>query len=288
MKQELVKIQTKDNIELTGMLYSSNNTKKIVVHVHGLAGNFYENSFVDFQAKSYTENGYSYFAFNNRGNGYFTELVKKENGKMSYPMGGCSFEIFEDCYLDIQATVDYVKKLGYSEIILQGHSFGCGKVIYYYSKINDNDIKNIILLAPCDMVKLRKDELDNEYDKYIEKANEMVLKGMGSNLINYPGFPPFDLTANTFLSVYTKDCNNDIFRYRENNYISKILKNIKVPVLVQIGENDKYALSEDKNVIIDYFNNNIDNVSINFIKDSNHGYYTKEQIMCDNCINWLE
>ena len=51
MIQELIKLKTEDNIELTGLLYKpKEETKKIVVHVHGFAGNFYENSFVDFQA----------------------------------------------------------------------------------------------------------------------------------------------------------------------------------------------------------------------------------------------
>ena len=56
MKQELVRINSIDNIEQPGILYSPNNdTNKIVIHVHGLNGNFYENRFLDTIAKSYTE-----------------------------------------------------------------------------------------------------------------------------------------------------------------------------------------------------------------------------------------
>ena len=43
MKQELVRINSIDGIEQVCILYAPNNiTNKIVIHVHGLNGNFYE------------------------------------------------------------------------------------------------------------------------------------------------------------------------------------------------------------------------------------------------------
>ena len=45
MKQDLVRIKSIDNIEMVGILYTPEyETKKIVIHVHGLNGNFYENT----------------------------------------------------------------------------------------------------------------------------------------------------------------------------------------------------------------------------------------------------
>lgn len=46
MNQELIRINSIDGIEQVGILYTSKErTKKIVIHVHGLNGNFYENRF---------------------------------------------------------------------------------------------------------------------------------------------------------------------------------------------------------------------------------------------------
>ena len=46
VKQELVRINSNDNIEMVGILYEpEEKSKKIVIHVHGLCGNFYENRF---------------------------------------------------------------------------------------------------------------------------------------------------------------------------------------------------------------------------------------------------
>ena len=48
MKTSLHRITTSDGIELVGLLYEPEvATKKILVHVHGMAGNFYENKFLD-------------------------------------------------------------------------------------------------------------------------------------------------------------------------------------------------------------------------------------------------
>ena len=52
MKQELVRIKSVDGIELPWILYMPDeSTDKIVIHVHWLCGNFYENRFLDVLAK---------------------------------------------------------------------------------------------------------------------------------------------------------------------------------------------------------------------------------------------
>ena len=56
MLQELVRINSIDRIEMPGILYTPKKVSdKIVIHVHGLNGNFYENRFIDVLAESYTE-----------------------------------------------------------------------------------------------------------------------------------------------------------------------------------------------------------------------------------------
>ena len=291
MNQELIKMKTSDNIELQGLLYTpTNKTNKVVVFIHGLGDDFYKKSFLDYLARSFTENGYAFFPFNNRGNGYFTKLIKREENEITHIMGGCTFEIFEDSYLDIQAAIEYVEDLGYNEITLQGHSLGCSKVINYYNKSQEDKlIKNIILLAPCDIVKSTINTVSESiYNKYAEKAKEMVLKGQGNNLISHLGPSQYNISANTFCSIYVENSNNDIFRYREKNYKSQILSNIEIPVFIQIGEKDVLALSEEKDVIIKYFNDNINKLDIKFIEDSDHSFNNQEQIMSDNCITWLK
>jgi len=286
MIQELIKLKTEDNIELTGLLYKpKEETKKVVIHVHGFAGNFYENSFVDFQSKAYTDIGYSYFPFNNRGNNYLAELIKKENDNVSYVMGGGAYESFADSYYDIDAATNYVKSLGYNEIILQGHSYGCNKVINYYLK-NNNNINGIILLAPCDLAQTNKDFI-NGYEEYLNKNKKLYEEKKYNELVFTDEFPPLVFSVKTFIEDWTENTKSDIFKYRINGYINESLKTINIPILVQIGDKDNASLVLPKEIVTEYLNNNINKLTLKFIQDANHGYIGKEQEMSDNCVEWL-
>lgn len=75
MKTELVRFKTSDGLTLEGLLFLPNKkTNKIIVHVHGSAGNFYENVFIDNFSKVYTDNGYALLTFINRGAEYQREM----------------------------------------------------------------------------------------------------------------------------------------------------------------------------------------------------------------------
>lgn len=282
---KLVKLITDDKIELVGIIHET-DSKKIVIHVHGLAGNFYENSFIDYQRKSYLENNYSYFVFNNRGNGYFTDLIKRGK-EIEYIKGGAAFESFVDSYLDIDCAINYAKKLGYNEIVLQGHSYGCNKVINYYINNNDKLIKSIILLAPCDIFSEFKIFTD-EFDEYIAECRKKVIEGKGEEVIFNNNFPPMAFCARTVVEDFLTDGNADTFRYRDDKYIDLNMKKIEIPILIQIGELDQFALTVDKDKVINYFKNNLTNYEIDFIENADHGYNNYELTIALKCTEFLK
>ena len=172
MKQELVRINSIDWIEQPGILYTPDKeANKIVIHVHGLNGNFYENRFIDTLAESYTEKDYAFLTFNNRGREFITELIKWND----FVVIGWCFERFKDCILDIQWVVNRVKEKGYNEIVLEGHSYWCNKVLYYYNNTKNGQIKQIVLLAPCDLPSECKKFLNkDEYEIVINEATKLV------------------------------------------------------------------------------------------------------------------
>ena len=108
MRQDLVRINSVDGIEMPGILYKpDNDTKRVVIHVHGLNGNFYENRFIDILAKTYTNINIALLTFNNRGKDYISEFIK---GNEIEIIGGC-LERFEDCVLDIDGAVNWAKEM---------------------------------------------------------------------------------------------------------------------------------------------------------------------------------
>ena len=183
MKQELVRINSMDEIEQPGILYiPDKTTDKIVIHVHGLNGNFYENRFLDTLAKSYTDKGYAFLTFNNRGKDFIAELLKGDG----FTVIGGSLERFKDCILDIEGVVSWVKQKGYKEITLEGHSYGCNKVLYYYNKKKEDCINKIVLLAPCDIPSEGKKFLsEEEYNKAKVESTRLVNEGKENELIDF-------------------------------------------------------------------------------------------------------
>lgn len=200
MKQELVRINSIDEIEQPGILYTPNeNTNKIVIHVHGLNGNFYENRFLDILAKSYTDKNYAFLTFNNRGRDFITELLKGND----FTVIGGSLERFKDCILDIEGIVNWVKAKGYNEIILEGHSYGCNKVLYYYKHKKDDKIKKIVLLAPCDIPSEGKKFLsDEEYKTAKDESTRLVKEGKDSELIDFSIMANGKIAAGTYYNDF--------------------------------------------------------------------------------------
>ena len=271
MKQELVRINSIDNIEQPGILYSPNNdTNKIVIHVHGLNGNFYENRFIDILAKSYTDNNYAFLTFNNRGRDFITELLKGND----FTIIGGSLERFKDCILDIDGIVNWTKNKGYNEIILEGHSYGCNKVLYYYNHKKSDSIKKIVLLSPCDIPSEGKKFLSKEeYEKTKSDSTRLVQEGKESVLIDFPVMANGKIAAGTYYYDFLPGGENDFIRYDDGvNGKSEILNSIDIPTLVIFGDVDECVLTQPIDIVKEYLTNNINDCNIQIIEGADHLY----------------
>ena len=274
MKQKLVRINSTDNIEMVGILYEPEIIgNKIVVHVHGLCGNFYENRFLDTLAKTYTNKGISFLTFNNRGTNFISELLKGNDFEI---IGGC-YEKFTDSLLDIEGAINYAKEIGYNDIILEGHSYGCNKVVYYYTKKKDETIKKIILLAPCDIpqecIKFLNKE---EYEIAKKESTRLVNEGKMNELIDFSVNANGKIAAGTYYNDFLPGGENDFIKYRDGvDGKSDVFKNIDIPVLVVFGDIDECVLTQDIEIVKTYLNNNIRNCNIKIIEGADHSYTDK-------------
>lgn len=271
MKQELVRINSIDKIEQPGILYTPNeDTDKIVIHVHGLNGNFYENRFLDILAKSYTDKNYAFLTFNNRGRDFITELLKGND----FTIIGGSLERFKDCILDIDGVVNWAKEKGYKEIILEGHSYGCNKVLYYYNHRKDDSIKKIVLLAPCDIPSEGKKFLsEEEYNKSKEESTRLVQENKENELIDFSVMANGKIAAGTYFNDFLPNGENDFIRYVDGiNGKSQVLNSIDIPTLVIFGDVDECVLTQPIDVVKEYLENNLSECNIQIIEGADHSY----------------
>ncbi|MBI4163757.1 MAG: DUF1749 domain-containing protein [Candidatus Aenigmarchaeota archaeon] len=237
MNYPIATVTTKDNLILHGLLIEEKKSSKIVINIHGSASNFYEESFIENMATQLPKRGFSFLSTNNRGNSVLTHTWQK---------CGSALEIFEDCILDINAWIEFALSKNYSKIILQGHSLGTEKIVYYMNKGKyRNKVNGIILLGFSDsygnalkfMERLKcKNDLFNE-------AKNLVRKNMGEQFLtskwySHAGILP--KSAESFLNQFSK--NSELskafpLRLKKLDLYSKIT----VPILAVISDNDKFT-----------------------------------------------
>ncbi|MES3031286.1 MAG: alpha/beta fold hydrolase [Patescibacteria group bacterium] len=291
MKTSLHRILTKDNLELVGLLYEpEEKTSKILVHVHGMAGNFYENRFLDALAKTLTDNGIAFFAFNNRGCESLKYLTKTlPGGKKEYVRAGNSYEKFEDSLLDIQGAIDAVSLWGFNDIHLSGHSLGSPKVSYYLSQTQDKRVASLILLSPSDMLGLVRDEKET-FERDINEARTLVKAGKGEELLSHEIWDECPLSANTYLSLFGDDSPVAIFNFFDPNFKLPVLGTITQPIFVTMGrEDDCLTVSiEETMERITKASTQSSHVETKILGDANHGYIGFEDDLAQTVLTWIQ
>jgi len=283
MQGTIVEIKTPDKLPLYGLYNKVNKSKSILINIHGTASNFYENYFMMPLVKLLEKEGISSLSTNNRG----------ASVMQVYPHAGAAIEHFEDCVLDIDAWVDYALSQGYKKIILQGHSLGTEKVVYYMNKgKNVRNINAIILLAPADSyghtteLCLNKKELA----ELLEEAKNLVSKGDKEVFLRKKWLCHGNILpkgADSFLNFFSQNSElSKAFPLRQGKNL-KMYQNIEVPILIAIGDQEEYTIIPVKEALKVLEKEN--NLARCFqLEDCNHDFEGKEEELNKIIISFLK
>jgi pimeloyl-ACP methyl ester carboxylesterase len=285
LKNELVRIKTRDGLELQGLLFEPEKAaKKAFIHLHGWTGNFYENEFVEHMAKEAASKGIAFLTFNTRGAGHVQEFLRKKNGKTGYVKIGGSLERFEDCVLDIGAAIGFLEKIGYKEFIMQGHSTGCQKAVYYKWKTKDARVKGIILLEPSDDPAITAKMLGARYREAMQIARKRIAEGKENAPM--PEWVPFGvmLSAQKFLSIADPEAiEGRLFHYSGE---MKEAQELDCPVLAIFGSRSDYTKNPEK--ALEILKAKIKKCDTRLIRNSNHWFFGHEQELGKAVAEWAE
>lgn len=224
----IIKITTGDGLVLHGLLTEpSLPSRTLVMHIHGAAGNFYGNSYFEPLTNAVVGLGFAYLSTNNRGAGVY-EL---EAGTTPH---GVSLERFDDCVRDIDAWIELVLERGYERVILEGHSFGTEKIVYYmrYGTYRDR-VGAIILFGFSDNVGSQAKYESRVGRSYLEEARELERGGEAHRLLDDPcalcGELP--ISAGTYLNCFTAgSANANALPLRQGRDLT-LFRAIEVPIL---------------------------------------------------------
>jgi pimeloyl-ACP methyl ester carboxylesterase len=282
-KGELARIATADGLELHGLFYEpETKTKKVVIHIHGWTGNFYENVFLDYIGKACLINGYSFLSFNTRGAGHVQEFLKKKNNSVEYVKIGGSLENFKDCLIDIRGSLSFLEEKGYTDFVLEGHSTGCQKHIYYVTQTKDARVKGLIFLEPADDPSIVKRFLGERRDEATTYARNLIANGKPNNPM--PSWVPFgvELAAQKFMSIADPNSIEGNLLYLQGD-LHKI-KKIPCPVLIISAEHSEY---QDAISMQQKLRENIPICETHIISNSKHWFFGHEEEIGQIINAWL-
>ena len=287
----LVTMRTKDNFEIIGMLFNSGNSKdKIIIHIHGNFGNFYQNKFLWFMSSIYTANGIDFLTINlsshdGLAEGYYGRDLKYVGGAVA------EYDKSQD---DIKAAIDFAINQGYKHVILQGHSLGCDKVIQYALE-NDSNVP-LILLSPVDSYEVQSDWINPETVESqivrLKKDVKNISKDWGMADLDWLSPNEYGARGDTADWVYQIPVTRNALLSILEGGAFKYLRvrdgmdfHIKNPVYVFSGKHDGLQM-HDTAVWIDFISKHFENAVINSELDSDHDIVGVERELSNSVVQW--
>lgn len=178
----------------------------------------------------YAKHDISLFTIDSRGRGIISDFRQRDGWKHA---GSC-FELFEESAYDIRGAIDYLKSLGKTRFILQGHSLGCTKVVNFVLNEDVDGIEKVILLAPTDMTGWANTE--PMHAEYLAKAKQLLSEGKGEELVDAQCWlDKTPISAQTYPAICEAGSSADIYGERDGG---ALLGKVSLPMLIPYGTED--------------------------------------------------
>lgn len=237
MRVDLVRVTTRDGVQLDGMLRRpAENVRRaadvdVFCLVHGTGGNFYSSSLFDHLTERLLQLGCAVLRINTRGHDGISTAVTNKGGLRL----GAAYEVVDDCRADLEGWARWLRAEVGPRICLLGHSLGAVKSIYAAA--------HETALAPTRLIAISPPRLSYSWFCASERAADFLatfqkaeaLAGTDPAALLQVTIPlPFVITAAGYVEKYGPD-----ERY---NYL-KYSPALRCPTLLLFG-----SVEVDKNV----------------------------------------
>lgn len=278
MSVEIVRFPAEDGVELVGFYAGVAGARRAILHTHGMAGNFYENRFIDHIVEAAVARGVAFLAVNNRGHDYLSDNLRGVGESTEVVRGGVVWDAFQESVLDIGACASFLRDRGHEGIYYEGHSLGASKTVYYLTERPDAEAAGVILLSPPDIFGLRDDGGDGHLSEAVRKAERLVRDGLGETLMTEVEYA-VPLTAHAVAATYGDPSASDIFPVRlgdGGDYVR--LGSIRAPLLVIYGTVEEAVTIpvEEAAALIERHAESTSAVRVALVQGGNHMYWGHE------------
>lgn len=204
---DLVKMSA-GGVELDGFVSVPSNAASIVIHFHGLAGNFYENTFVLALAEELNGHGIGFATVNTRGHDYLADAIQGDE----WLSKGAAHTTGEEYIDDILAWTSWLWDSYQVPIVLEGHS---ASAVSVGAAVLSRDVKEVVAcvyISPADMLReLRAGVSADRFSELREVAEVMKSKGEGAVLMPEDALEGYLLDAAVYSEMSTPTATWELF-----------------------------------------------------------------------------
>ncbi|HJW96520.1 MAG TPA: alpha/beta hydrolase [Thermoanaerobaculia bacterium] len=281
----LVRFDATDDYALSGLLYEPRRrTQRALVWLHGTGGaSIFDSRRTNILGDELTRRGFAYFPFNNRG----AHLMRRN--------GGMAYERIRDSVHDIDGALRELRRRGYRDFTLVGHSTGANKVAVYDHRKPRNTVRRYVLLAGGDDTGLTYEQLgDRRFRAALEKArahrNDLSLVP--------PSLSSLPMSWRSWYDMNNPDGDYNVFPFGEvirgrrlsRRPLFRHLRAIRKKTLVVYGENDEYCygdVSRCVSILADALGPK-PNFELAIMRDADHGFGRQEGELAALIGDWIE
>jgi pimeloyl-ACP methyl ester carboxylesterase len=286
---KLITAKASDGFILHGLLSESEKKRDVgILHLHGSYGNFYENFFLENLGRALPEMGVGFLAVNTRGHDYYSDLKRDgKEGIESVRIGGIR-EVFQDCVNDIDGWLGFLRSMGFKRIVLEGHSLGAMKVIFY-ARRHSGDLSGLALISPPDNFGLQYAEWGSRFEGDLKLARDLVADDKGETLM--PAEAYYDpITARSFLSLLGTPEDTGMFTYSDVELMKRAgMSSLQLPILATFATKGE-AVVHPVDECISALRSAVgkpDLLSTAIIEGANHSYHFRGEELATAICRWL-
>jgi pimeloyl-ACP methyl ester carboxylesterase len=284
--EQIVYVRSSDDVVSAGVMFSPPQTQSkplAVIWVHGWGANFYLPSYVGI-GRALAAHGYATISVNTRmhdlGN------VEKYTLAGKRVRGGGYWGITSDDARDIAAWIGYAEQLGYSRVVLVGHSAGWASVGRYQADAGDKRVAGLVFASGEIVGNLQGSGDPN----WVRQAQKLVNEGVGEDLLRIPNrsFPSFISAATELDMIRRPRGYADFFGTETPN--PPILR-VSCPILAFFGA--KGDIGGDKELLllkssVQRLSKGPRSVKTTTIAAGNHEYVGEEAQVAQTIAQWVE
>jgi pimeloyl-ACP methyl ester carboxylesterase len=191
--------------------------------------------------------------------------------------GGSAYERIRDCVKDIDGALRELRRRGFSEFTLAGHSTGANKIAVYDHYKKRNRIRRYVLIAGADDTGL-------EYKRYGARRFRALLKKARSMPPNAL-MPGRMMSWRSFYDMANPNGDYNVFPFLETTRGRRpfrFIRGIRKPALYVYGQNDQYRF--DAALLA---RNIGPNGEIVIMRDADHGFTGREEELARLIVDWV-